>query len=447
MLTLRFWVIAFFGPLTAFAQAAPDLQKVLDRLDQLEKQNQELLTEIHELRKELTTSAPAPPLVTPSERLDVQEARTAELAQSKVETSQRMPVSLTGMLLFNAFQNGKSGGGLQDPVSASLTPSAAASGATFRQTVLGLKFNGPDLPGGGKASGSFYMDFWGGTSAAGNNLFRIRLATLDLAWKNTTITVGQDKPIMSPREPVSLAQVGLAPLSGAGNLWLWQPQARIEQRISFAEDSGLRVQAGVYQTSESYPASAPAAFANSLEHARPAYQGRFDLYRGSENHRFEIAPGFSVSQTHVAGATIDSRLATLDWLARPISLIEFSGAFFHGQDSQGLGSLRQGFVILSSPSGQPGPVQPVQVNGGWAQIALFPTQRLSFHFYGGEEHDQNAALPANSISRNLTWAGNLIYKLAPNVLAALEMSQNRTDYITSGQRLNNHYDLALAYLF
>src|SRR6185437_3379204 len=103
--------------------------------------------------------------------------------------------------------------------------------APHSQTVIGLKFYGPNLPGGGKASGSAYFDFWGGSAAPNNNLFRVRLATIDLAWKNYTITVGQDKPIVSPREPMSLAQVGLAPLTGAGNLWDWQPQIRVERRF------------------------------------------------------------------------------------------------------------------------------------------------------------------------------------------------------------------------
>jgi hypothetical protein len=40
-----------------------------------------------------------------------------------------------------------------------------------------------------------------------------------------------------------------------------------------------------------------------------------------------------------------------------------------------------------------------------------------------------------------------MYKLAPNVLAALEASQTRMEYLGSLLRLNNHYDLALAYLF
>src|SRR6202000_2895669 len=100
--------------------------------------------------------------------------------------------------------------------------------------------------------------------------------------------VGQDKPIVSPREPMSLAQVGLAPLTGAGNLWDWQPQVRVERRFG-NETTGFRAQAGVYETSEVAPPTAPTAFAATLERQRPAYEGRFLFYRGRENRRFEIA--------------------------------------------------------------------------------------------------------------------------------------------------------------
>jgi hypothetical protein len=362
-----------------------------------------------------------------------------------VETSQRIPVSLTGMVLFNAFSNGRYGGGLQDPVTAGLTPGAANTGASFRQTVLGLKFNGPDLPGGGTSSGSVYMDFWGGSAAPGNNLFRLRLATLSLTWKNTTITAGQDKPIMSPREPMSLAQVGLAPLTGAGNLWDWNPQIRIEQRIPFSglgKDTGLRAEAGIFETTEATPASAGPGAAATLEKSRPGYEGRFNFYTGGEHRRFEIAPGFHFAQSHVLGQSAPSKLGTLDWLVKPSDYFEFTGAFFKGENAAGLGGLRQGFTVL--PSGN---VIPVHVTGSWGQIALFPARRVSIHFYGGLESDRASDLQANNVRRNLIYAGNLVYKLAPNILAAFEVSQNRTVYTVSGTRLNNHYDLALAYLF
>ena len=373
----------------------------------------------------------------------MQESRTAELAQSKLGTDQRMPVTLTGMVLFNAFHNGGFGGGGQVPVTAQLTDAPASTGASFRQTVIGLKFNGPDLPGGGKASGSAYFDFWGGTAAPGNNLFRVRLATLDLTWKNFTITAGQDKPIVSPREPMSLAEVGLAPLTGAGNLWDWQPQVRIEQRFGTSE-TGLRAQAGVYETSEAYPSTAPSAFSGTLEKQRPAYEGRLLFYHGGEKKRTEIAPGALQRFTRSGPVRLCRNSLLLDWLVKPSDFIEFTGALFNGTNNAGLGGLRQGFTFL--PTGQ---VKVARFTAlvGWSQIALFPTNRLSFHIFAGEEEDRASDLVANSVRRNLIYAGNLVYKLAPNVLAAFEASQTRTDYISAGLRRNNHYDLALAYLF
>jgi hypothetical protein len=443
------WLLLLVSAPAALPQTSPDIQKVLDRLDKLEEENRKLVDEIHELRSQLTAQANAPSAAAsaPSiaERLDVQENRTAELAQSKVEASQRLPISITGMLLFNAFENGKYSGTAQYPTSAALNRAAASSGASLRQTVIGLKFNGPDLPGGGKASGSVYMDFFSGTGTPFNSVMHLRIATLDLAWKNTTISVGQDKPLISPREPASLAQVGLSPLTGAGNLWDWQPQLRVEQRFHFGENTGLRAQGAIYETSESYPGTLPPMYSGTLERFRPGYQGRVEFFHQAGNRRIEIAPGFHLSTTHVAGAAAASQIASLDWLVRPLAMLEFTGEFFHGQNVSPLGA-RGGFNILQGIADND-TVIPVHSQGGWGQLALFPTARLSFHIYAGEEHDRASDLAPGSVNRNFVYAGNLMYKLAPNVLAAFEASQARTQYLGSVLRLNNHYDLALAYLF
>lgn len=425
-------LVAVALPRAGLSQTSPDIQKVLDRLDVLEAENQKLLDEIHQLRNELIERN--------SERLDVQESRTAELDQSKVGTSQKMPVTFTGMLLFNAFSNGRNGPA-QEPTVAALNAAPAFRGASLRQTVLGLQFNGPDLPGGGKASGQIYMDFFAGSASPFNNLLHLRVATLDLKWKNTTLSVGQDKPIISPREPSSLAQVGVSPLTGAGNLWDWEPQIRIEQRFSFAENTGLLAQAGVYQTAESYPGTLPPEYAGTLERVRPGYQGRFEFYHGAGNRRIELAPGFHFSTTHVAGHSVPSQIASFDWLFQPARLIEFTGEFFHGQNVAGLGA-RQGFDIL------PGEMAiPVHSQGEWGQISLFPASKVSLHVYAGEQHDRAANVAPGGMTRNFVYAGNLMYKLAPNVVAAFEASQARTQYLGSLLRLNDHYDLALAYLF
>ncbi len=467
-----------------------DVQQIMERLDRLEKQNdrlekqnEELTAAIRQLSAQLGSTEPSlpatsgesddvsptpdvsqtagasPPVITPPtlpERMDVQENRTDELAQSKVGTTQRMPVSLTGMVLFNAFRNSGYGGGGQYPVTAQLNRSPSSTGATFRQTVIGLTFNGPGLPGGGKASGSAYFDFWGGTASPSNNLFRIRQATINLTWKNTTITAGQDKPIVAPRDPTSLSQVSVAPLAGAGNLWAWQPQLRIEQRFIFARntpspgaessETGMRIQAGVYETTETYPSTAP-VISETVERARPGYESRVLFYHDSGKRRFEIAPGFHISDTHVEGQSVPSRLGTLDWLIKPSSFIEFSGAMFRGTNAAAVSGLRQGFSFVASGP-RAGDAIAVHATGGWGQLAIFPRQPpCRFTLYGGAESDRVSDLPPNSVGRNLIYAGNAIYKLSSNVLASFEVSQTRTDYVSAGTRLSNHYDLAFAYLF
>jgi hypothetical protein len=443
-----FWIVLLCAVIarSAEGQSSADIAKLLERLDKVEDENRKLIEEIQRLRQDLAAMGQQPNPETAGkastdERLDVQESRTEELAQTKVEASQKLPISLTGMLLFNAFTNGKYSGDALDPVVAQRTPGGASAGASLRQTVLGLKFAGPDLPWGGKASGSLYMDFFAGSYGPDYNLLRIRVASLDLNWKDTTISFAQDKPIIAPREPTSLAQVGVSPLTAAGNLWDWRPQARIEHRFHWGDDFTLRAQGGVYQTAEGNVAI-PTSAESTLETARPGYEGRLEFASSWNGLRVEIAPGYHASNSHVIGTSVPSRIASLDWLVRPAKIVEFTGAWFQGRNVSVLGALRQGYRIPPS-----GTVIPVHSAGGWGQLAIFPTERLSFHFYGGQQHDRTSDLGGSGISRNFTYAGNFMYRLAPNILGAFEYSQTRTTYLGTGTRLNNHYDLALAYLF
>ena len=198
--------------------------------------------EVSRLDKPSTESTPAQ-AETAAERQAVDQNRIDELAQTKVEASQKFPIQITGMAFFNASVNGRYNGNMENPLVASSTPGSFTGGGTLRQTTLGFLFNGPQTFWNGKISGSLYMDFFGGTTASLDHLVRLRTAAINIDWNNTSVMFGQDKPIISPRDPDSLAQVGYSPLTGAGNLWLWQPQIRVEQRFSLGENTGLRAQA------------------------------------------------------------------------------------------------------------------------------------------------------------------------------------------------------------
>lgn len=435
-------------PPTAAAQTQ-DLARVIERLDRLERENRQLAAEVAALRARLGPPGEASPAAVPGEearpvdvplaqRVEIQERRAEELAQTKIESAQKFPIRLTGMALFNAFLNSRQNGGAQYPATAQTT-GPRNSGATMRQTVLGLEFRGPTAVGGGAVHGSVFMDFFAGAT---NQTLRIRTASVDIQWKSRTVMVGIEKPIFNPREPASLAQVGISPMTGAGNLWLWLPQARFEQDFAFGRSSGLRAQVGILQTREQIPYPG-APLPGALEAARPAIEGRFEAYhRIDDERRIEIAPGFHASTTHVGGVSIPSRIFSADWFVNPWRRVELSGALYKGKNVAVLGNgYGQGFY------GYDRHLEATESIGGWTQLTLRAAPRVDFHLFSGQQDDANHALGAGRIGKNLLFGGNVYFRLAPNVLLGLETTQVRTFYIGQGVRINNHYDLALAYSF
>lgn len=438
---MRLSTVVFWLTLAAPALPGQDtLRDILARIEKLEAENRALRDELEQLRNAVSQRAAGMGEERLAERLEVQETRTAELAQVKVQTTSRFPIELTGMVLFNVFANGKNGSG-QYPTTASLSAGPRIAGGSFRQSILGVRFHGPTVAGGGKVSGLFLADFWGGSDSSLNHLFRIRTAVVSADWKRFSVSAGQDKPLISPREPESLAQVGVSPLTGAGNPWLWQPQFRLEERIPIGESSGVNLQGALFQTSEGRTLI-PDDYASSTAPARPGYQGRFEFWKdGGEQKRVELATGFHLSTSRSAGFSIPSRIFSADWLIRPLASLELSGLFFNGQNIAPLGALRQGFVFAG------GVPRPVRTRGGYAQLAWRPTPRIAFNAFSGQQDDRNADLLPGRIGKNLAVGGNVILRASPNVLLSLESANIRTQYLGSGYRKVMHYDLAIAYLF
>lgn len=438
------WLLtAFAAPLLSASQDA-SLEAILQRLARLEEQNLSLQEEVNTLRSEMDAmKGPLAPAGQPTveERLSVAESRVEEQAQTKVEASQRFPIRITGMALFNAFYNGKNSGGRSHPTIASLDPGRRTVGGTLTQSVIGLDFRGPSLPGGGKMSGSLFMDLYGGASSDWQYV-RLRTGSIDFDWKNTSFLVGQEKPIISPREPNSLANVATPPLANAGNLWFWRPQARIEQRLDLSEFTKFRAQAGVFQMEET-AAIVPPQFAGSLEPARPAFQGRFEIaHLRSNGVGIEIAPGVHAATSHIAGAGVPSRLFSVDWLIRPVEKIEFTGMFFRGRNLAGLGALRQSFQII-----EPGVVNPVRSMGGWGQLTFLATDRVTFNLLGGQHDDRDRDLPHGGFGKNQSYGANVMVRIAPNVIISFQSLRTWTTYVGEGTRRNTSHDLGVAYLF
>ena len=424
------------------------LREVLRRLDTLEQQNRELLQEVKELKQQSNSPSaetpeaagqPSPPPL--EERVKVNEERIAEQAQTKVESQQKLPVWLYGTLLFNSFYNDN-----KDAANAlgsyGLLSGAASSGATVRQTILGLNFQGPSLPGNGHVSGNLEMDFWGGPPGPSSNWLRIRRAGLSFDWTNTTFFVGQDKPLISPYEPDSLAEVAIPALSGSGNLWFWLPQARVTHSIPISARNGIDAQVAVLQVGsylESNHAT-PGLFPGGV---RPALEGRVAFWhKDGDTRKFEFAPGFHISRDRVNGSAVTARIGSLDWLYAPFAMLNFKGAAYYGEDVAALGGLGNGFYLAGY-----GTARPVVSGGGWAQVSAPIDNRITLNLFGGLEHDRASGIQALSIAQAGSVAGNVMFHLTSNTIFSLEAQRLWTTTFMGTPETYNHYDLAVAYLF
>lgn len=288
------------------------------------------------------------------------------------------------------------------------------------------------------------MDFWSGPPRPGSNWFRLRTATISLDWANRSFSIGQDKPLISPYQPDSLAEVGVPPLAGSGNLWYWLPQARYEERLHLGTNSGIKLDAALMQAGGNayQPLGGPT---NYVQAVKPAVEGRVAYWRRFDDTRkFEIAPGFHYSPIHIARNAVNSQIGSLDWLIVPSSRFTITGSVFLGQNVAGLGSLGNG---VASSIAYYSVLHPIHSSGGWTQFAFPLTNKLTLNIFGGWEDDGRDGVAANSLVHDWTYASNILYHLGPNLVVGLEALQLRTTEASGLTGVQNHYDLAFGYLF
>jgi hypothetical protein len=80
-------------------------------------------------------------------------------------------------------------------------------------------------------------------------------------------------------------------------------------------------------------------------------------------------------------------------------------------------------------------------------VALPVTSRLTFDVYAGRQANDSNDLNQYEMFRTLTYAGNILYRLSPNVIIGFEGSRNRLDEYEAHELLTNRYDATVAYLF
>ncbi|HEX4947252.1 MAG TPA: hypothetical protein VFZ34_11335 [Blastocatellia bacterium] len=393
---------------------------------------------------------------TVKEQVDVHTAQLKEHAQTKVETDSKFRVKLHGMLLANTYLNTNDSTLNDVPLFAAL-PGAVARrnnlGATLRQTRIGFTMDGPSLSqawGGARLSAEAEFDFWAGENTAVLGQFRIVTASARLDWEKTSFIVGQRPPLISPRNPTSLASVWFAPFHQAGNLWQWRPQIIVEHRIKTGGSSEVQLQGGVL-----------APFGETVQGAviegGAGYESRAVWSRTLDNERrVEFgAGGYFHRRPFSLGRKVNSYAFTTDWQIPLGTRWELTGEAFWGRainlgEAAGFRNDRLYAITgaLNNPATQ---LRGVFSSGGWAQMNYKARPDLDFNLAYGQDDPRNddlrfGILGATTRFKNQAASANVIWALRQNFLVALEYRRLRTEYVTSRQQAG-HYNLAFGYTF
>jgi hypothetical protein len=385
------------------------------------------------------------------EAIEMLRAQLAEQAQSKVQSRLRNTVELSGLVLINAFYNSGKTNNSDVPLHAdTLVPSDrtgvpnANAGATLRQTQISLSLSGAHALG-AALSGELQLDFYGGqVPSVGGRTFplaRIRTASVRLDWARIHLLVGQEKPLIAQRNPVSFASAGIPLFARSGNLWLWLPQFRVAAETPGALHAGL--EAAAMAQMQYKPQGQFFTQPDSAERSRrPSVEGRLYVGWGSEEAQSEIGIGGHLGWIAAAGdSTLGSRAVAADFRLAFGSHLTLTGTAFTGQALAGVGG-----GGIAQDLGTRG--APLRTKGGWVQLDIRPS--FAWELGGGagmddpDDHDLEAPPvtpggPDNYAGRlkNVVFAAHLIWRPGGGLMLGTEFRRIETTYAAGTLSVNH----------
>jgi hypothetical protein len=399
-----------------------------------------------------------------TQQLDDQ--RIAEQSQTKVESSSKYRIRLSGIVLFNLYANRGAVDNQDFPELA--TPqnpylSSGSFGASLRQSQIGLEGFGPTIAG-ARTSAQIQFDFAGGFSDAPNGVsfatMRLRTGTVRFDWENTSVIVGQDSLFLAPLSPTSIATIAIPSFAYSGNLWSWTPQLRVEHHFTVSDNSSLLLQAGILDAlSGDTPPSQYYRYPTWGENSgQPAYATRL-AWTQTVNGQNIVAGigGYYDRQNWGLGRSIDAWTGTADLTVPLGSRFEFTGQFYRGRATGGLGGGIAQSVLWVGPFDNPATeVYGLDSIGGWAQLKYKATSKLQFNGAFGQDNPFASEMRENGgsqpyypypLSKNQTTMANFLYQPKSDIVLSLEYRRLKTFTLDSTANSANIINLSVGYIF
>ena len=372
-------------------------------------------------------------------RIDMLQTQVAELAQAKVESTSKFPVRVFGAVHAQFFANSGEPNWLDIPnlVQPALADGRAGTfGAGVRQTRVGIAADGPVI-GGARTSAVLAMDFFGGIPGFQTGqvmaLPRVLVGFARIESDRLALQAGQDHVIFAPRDPTSLGAQAFPLLFRSGNLYLRAPHARVEAALA----PQLRLAAAVTApvggdlVGEDYRFVPPALGGERSRHpAVQAHLGYASTIAADAPRRIAAGVSGHFGRERRTDGVHDSWGAAVDFAARR-DWLGLAGELFRGDNIDAFG----GALGLDA-----------RTSGGWAELQLFPTARLSAAAGAGVDRLERApALVPRR--RNRSMFGSVKFALTPEIDAGFDYSWLATLPGIGAERRNHHLDWQLVFRF
>ena len=469
----------------AVRQLQEEVRELRNAVVELRSEAGQYRAETEQLRKELQTARGAVPetaAVTPesvsggssSTPLDERVSSLEESSQmlnsklddqyqTKVEAASKYRIKLSGIVLLNLFSN-RGYIDNQDVPTWAIPEIPNVSGQTFaasmRQSEIGLEVFGPTLAG-ARTSGNLQLDFSGGSPNNPNGVnfgvVRLRIASMRMDWKNTSIVAGQDNAFISPLSPTSFASLSVPAFSYAGNLWGWIPQVRIEHRFNISEGQNVMLQAGIMDNVTGELPSSFAPFAQAGESSgQPAYAGRVSWTRSLFGMPLTLGTaGYYSRQRWTFDHEVDGWAAMTDWNVPLTRRVSLTGEFYRGRAIGGLGGGVGRSVLFSGDPTSQVRLRALNSAGGWSQVKIRATNKLEFNGAFGVDNPfaadvrgfpLSASFPA-PLLQNRSSLVNVIFRPRSDLLLSGEYRHLRTFDIDGGSPTADQINFMMGILF
>jgi hypothetical protein len=400
------------------------------------------------------------------ENQQLADQKAAEQNQTKVESSSKYRVRLSGMVLFNMSGNRGTVDNL-DFAQLATPPGPLSSAGSFeaslRQSQIGLQAFGPTI-GGARTSADIQFDFAGGFPDAPNGvtfgIMRLRTGTIRFDWSSTSVVAGQDSLFFAPLSPTSIATIAVPALAYAGNLWSWTPQVRVEHKFTVSDSSSVLLQGGILDSlSGDVPQSEYYRYPTWGEKSgQPAYATRIAWTHKTEGQDLTLGfGGYYGRQAWGYGRSVDSWAGTVDLTVPLGSKFEFTSQFYRGRAVGGIGGGIGQTGLWQGPLDDPATeVYGLDSLGGWAQLKFKATPKLQFNGAFGQDNPfasdmrqfgGSQSYYESPLSKNQSVFGNFIYQPRSDIVFSLEYRRLKTFTLDSNANAANLVTLSVGYIF